>query len=175
MLDQGLISFRRLRHNDLPLMHRWLNSGDVLRWYGHRPISYDEVAGKYSRYILGEQTTNAFLIVYEATPIGYIQTYMIDAHPIYAQFVGAGATAAGVDLFIGEDDYRHHGLGSAILSKFVREVVFGTLGASVCIIGPETKNIGAIRAYEKAGFKYWKTIHIPSEPEPEYLMRLERE
>jgi aminoglycoside 6'-N-acetyltransferase len=172
MFEPDQITFRRLSHADLPLMHMWLSSGDVLRWYGQRPSSYDEVVQKYSRNILGEQPTASFLIVYDDTPVGYIQTYMIDSYPIYAQFVAAGATAAGVDIFIGEDDYRHHGLGSAILAKFVREVVFGALGASICIIGPEPKNTVAIRAYEKAGFRYWKTIHIPGESEPEYLMRL---
>jgi hypothetical protein len=29
-------------------------------------------------------------------------------------------------------------------------------------------------AYEKAGFRFFKTIQVPGEPEPEYLMRLTR-
>jgi RimJ/RimL family protein N-acetyltransferase len=175
MFDVAQITFRQLHHDDLPLMHRWLNSGDVLRWYGQRPSSYDEVTRKYSRNILGEQPTDSFVIMYGDTPIGYIQTYMIDSYPVYSQFVAAGATAAGVDIFIGEDSYRHQGLGSAALAKFVREVVFGAMGATVCVIGPEPKNTAAIRAYMKAGFKYWKTIHIPGESEPEYLMRIVRQ
>jgi len=175
MFDASNISFRQLRDDDLPLMHRWLNSGEVLRWYGQRPSSYDEVATKYSRNILGEQPTSSFLILDGDTPVGYIQTYMIDSYPVYAQFIAAGATAAGVDLFIGEDAYRHRGFGSASLAKFLREIVFGQLGAQICIIGPEPKNTAAIRAYEKAGFRYWKTIQIPGEREPEYVMRITRE
>jgi RimJ/RimL family protein N-acetyltransferase len=41
-----------------------------------------------------------------------------------------------------------------------------------CVIGPEPKNAAAIRAYAKAGFRHWKTIQQPDEPEPEWLMRL---
>ena len=44
-----------------------------------------------------------------------------------------------------------------------------------CIIGPAQNNHAAIRAYEKAGFKYLKTVSIPGELEPEYLMRIGRE
>ncbi|MBI4642138.1 MAG: GNAT family N-acetyltransferase [Candidatus Tectomicrobia bacterium] len=77
-------------------------------------------------------------------------------------------------MFIGEADYIHKGLGSSILRTFLREIVFATSDAVSCIIGPEPKNKVAIRAYEKAGFSYLKTIQIPDEEEPEYLMRIER-
>ena len=36
------------------------------------------------------------------------------------------------------------------------------------------RNRAAIRAYEKAGFTYLKTVEIPDEDDPEYLMRLAR-
>lgn len=175
MFDPNQISFRRLTLDDLPLMHQWLNSADVLRWYGQQPSSYAEVVRSYSRNILGQQPTDSFLIIYGAAPVGYIQTYTITSYPIYAQLVQAEEGTAGVDLFIGEGTYRHQGLGPLILAKFLGEVVFGANGATSCVIGPEPKNIAAIRAYEKAGFRHWKTIRIPGEDEPEYLMRIARE
>jgi RimJ/RimL family protein N-acetyltransferase len=175
MFDLNQISFRRLTLDDLPLMHSWLNSADVLRWYGQRSSSYTEVVRKYSRNILGEQPTDSFLIIYGGAPVGYIQTYTIDSYPIYAQLICAEPGAAGVDLFIGEDTYRHQGLGPLVLIRFLNEVVFGTNSAPSCVIGPEPKNTVAIRAYEKAGFRHWKTISLPGEDEPEYLMRIVRE
>lgn len=39
----------------------------------------------------------------------------------------------------------------------------------------EPKTAAAIKAYEKAGFRYFKKIQVPGEPEPEYLMKLTRE
>ena len=48
------------------------------------------------------------------------------------------------------------------------------MGARSCIIDPEPDNKIAIRAYEKAGFRYLKTVQIPTEAHPSYLMRIER-
>ncbi len=54
-------------------------------------------------------------------------------------------------------------------------MVFHEYKVDSCIIGPAQSNHAAIRAYEKAGFKYLKTVSLPDEPEPEYLMRLCRD
>jgi RimJ/RimL family protein N-acetyltransferase len=39
------------------------------------------------------------------------------------------------------------------------------------VIGPSVKNVAAIRAYEKAGFKPLREVQIDGEPDPEFLMR----
>src|SRR5262249_7750269 len=103
-------------------------------------------------------------------PIGYIQAYWIGDHNEYARALQVGPGSAGVDLFIGEPEFVHRGLGSVILRQFVRETVFDRMGARYCVIGPEVGNIIAIRAYEKAGFTYLKTVQVPGERAPEYLM-----
>ena len=173
MLDPAEIHFRTLRVPDLPSMHRWLNTDFVMQWWGRSGPSFEEVVKKYTPRIKGRGRTACFLIMYDDRPIGYIQTYKIKDYPDYASYVQTDEDAAGVDLFIGEADYIHKGLGSAILRTFLREIVFGTTDAVSCIIAPEPKNKAAIRAYEKAGFKYLKTIQVPGEPEPEHLMRIE--
>jgi aminoglycoside 6'-N-acetyltransferase len=48
------------------------------------------------------------------------------------------------------------------------------MDAGSCIIDPEPANRIAIRAYEKAGFRYVKTVKVPAEPQPAYLMRISR-
>jgi RimJ/RimL family protein N-acetyltransferase len=55
-------------------------------------------------------------------------------------------------------------------------ICFEELKESVerCIVDPEPKNLIAIKAYENAGFRYLKTIQIPEEEEPEYLMEIKR-
>lgn len=174
MPNPPAIAFRPLRLGDLPLMHHWLNSPGVMRWYEKRPQSEEEVAAKYGPRIRGEDPTRAFVMLYGGEPIGYIQTYKISDYPDYAVHLGLDDEAAGVDLFIGEDAYRHRGLGGPILRGFLREVVFSTMDVPACVIGPEPANTVAIRAYEKAGFRYWKTVSIPDEGE-EYLMRIARE
>jgi RimJ/RimL family protein N-acetyltransferase len=174
MWCEEAIAFRRLEADDLPRMHRWLTTEHVRRWYGEEGRSLEEVTAHYEPRIRGEEPTDSYIILYGETPIGYIQTYLIHDHLDYVQFVDVSEKAAGVDLFIGEQDYLHKGLGAPILKKFLREVVFAKPEAESCIIGPEPKNTAAIRAYEKAGFRYLKTIQVPDEPEPEYLMRITR-
>jgi RimJ/RimL family protein N-acetyltransferase len=174
-LDPAPIGFRPLERADLPTLYRWLTTPHVARWYSQgEPRTPAGVEAKYGPRIDGRTPTRAFAILYGATPIGYIQTYLIGDYPDYARHVAADEEAAGVDLLVGEADYVHRGLGAPLLRTFLREIVFVQPGVASCIIGPEPKNLAAIRAYEKAGFRYLKTIQQPDEPEPEYLMRLAR-
>lgn len=171
--DSGKIAFERLKTSDLPLMHRWLNAPHVSWWYGEGS-TYREIEEEYAPCIEGREPTEPYLILYDGLPIGYIQTYRIPAYPEYARLVQV-EDSAGVDLFIGEAEYLRRGLGPHVLRLFLAEVVFANDDVEVCVIGPESKNVAAIRAYEKAGFRYFKTIQVPGEPEPEYLMWITRE
>lgn len=174
-MDPRGLSFRKLRSSDLDLMHRWLNAPHVRRWWYAEGTSYAEIEEHYLPGIEGREATKLFLILHENEPIGYVQSYRISAEDDagYAGLVDV-ENAAGVDLFIGEAAYLHRGLGRHVIRRFLAEAVFSDPGIEVCVIGPEPKNVAAIRAYEKAGFRFFKTIQIPGEPEPEYLMKLTR-
>jgi RimJ/RimL family protein N-acetyltransferase len=166
------IEFRPLEVKDLTLLHRWLNTDHVNEWYNKGGSTYDDVVKKYLPRINGEQPIHSFIIVYDAIDIGYIQTYRIDDYPEYSKYVKAEEPSAGLDLFIGEKNFIHIGLGKEILQKFLTNYVFLINNVNCCIIGPEPLNKIAIRAYEKVGFVYYKMIQIPDEDEPEYLMRI---
>jgi aminoglycoside 6'-N-acetyltransferase len=104
---------------------------------------------------------------------------VIDDEPEYARQLQVDPGAVGIDLFIGEAWARNRGLGSPVLRAFLDQVVFGEMGAQVAIIAPEPANARAIRAYEKAGFQWVKTVHVIDEESPvntgdEYVMRLTR-
>jgi RimJ/RimL family protein N-acetyltransferase len=178
-LDPAHISFRRLTEDDLPIMHRRLNAQHVARWYRVRGVpnpSLEWVTARYLPRICGDDPTRSFVIMLGQRPIGYIKGYLVADNPEYAVHVQVDEGAAGVDMFIGEPDVVHRGLGAHIVRCFVDEVVFREMGASCCVIGPEPENRIAIRAYEKAGFRYQKTVHIPGgDTEYEYLMRVDRE
>jgi len=172
--NPGKIGFERLKLSDLPLMHRWLNAPHVARWWYAEGSTYPEVEETYVPCIEGRDPTEPYLILYDGLPIGYVQAYRISDDPDYARLVEV-ENSAGVDMFVGEEEFLHRGLGSHILRRFLREVVFVNDDVEVCVIGPEPKNAAAIRAYEKAGCRYFKTIQVPGEPEPEYLMWISRE
>ena len=179
VLEEATISFRPLQLEDLPLMHRWLNTDHVARWYyvrGAPHPSLEWVRDRYLARIQGDDPTLAFIIMLGDRAVGYIQAYFIADHSDYAAVVQVDPGAAGVDMFIGEVDAVHRGLGGRILRRFLSEVVFGSMGAVSCILGPEPDNRIAIRAYEKAGFRHLKTVDVPGADAPrEYLMRIGRE
>lgn len=156
-------------------MHRWLNTPHVRRWWYAEGTSYEEIEANYLPRIEGRDQTKSFLILHENEPIGFIQAYRISSGDdgAYASLVDVEGSA-GVDLFIGEATYLHRGLGSHIVRRFFSEHVFSDPGVDVCVIGPEPGNVAAIRAYEKAGLRFFKMIQVPGEPAPEYLMRLDR-
>ena len=153
-MDPRAISFRRLRTSDLALMHRWLNAPHVRRWWYAEGTSRAEIEEKYLPGIGDREETRRFVILHENEPVGYIQSYRISAEDdeTYARLVDV-EDSAGVDLFIGEMEYLHRGLGRHVIRRFLSEQVFSDPGVKVCVIGPEPKNAAAIRAYEKAGFK----------------------
>ncbi|HET9016568.1 MAG TPA: GNAT family N-acetyltransferase [Thermomicrobiaceae bacterium] len=174
MRDREAIGFRALREADFELLQRWLNTPAVLQWW-KEPRTREEVEQEYGPRVRGEDSTRPFLILVEGHPIGYIQTYRIADEPEYARALDLGEAAAGIDLYIGEDAYRWRGLGPEVLRRFLVEVVFADPEIESCVIGPEPANVSAIRAYEKAGFRYLKTIAVPDEPAGEYVLRIGRE
>jgi len=175
VLDSSPIAFRSLAPADLPLLHRWLNTPHVLEWWDTPGPSLGQVREEYFPCIEGREPTHCYLILYDDSPIGLIQTYLIRDHPEYSRHVQVEEAAAGLDLFIGDLAYIHRGLGAVILRCFLRDVVFARPDVESCVIGPAVTNRAAIRTYEKAGFTYLKTVQIPDEEEPEYLMRIARE
>jgi aminoglycoside 6'-N-acetyltransferase len=172
MADAQEIQFRPLTLGDLALMHRWLNNDFVARWWPGWP-SLEQVRAKYAPRISGGDPTKCFIVEVDAAPTAFIQCYYIRDYPEYA--IGPeAANAAGIDLFIGEREHAYRGLGPCVIREFLGRVVFCEFQVDSCIIGPAQNNHAAIRAYEKAGFKYLKTVSIPGELEPEYLMRIGR-
>jgi aminoglycoside 6'-N-acetyltransferase len=172
---QEHVTVRPLTYDDLPFMVRWLNTPHVREWWQHDPRTLVEAVEKYGPRIEGREPTAAFLILLGGRPIGYIQTYQIADYPEYAEALDVEEGAAGVDLFIGEEECVHRGLGAPILRAFLRAVVFQPPGVTCCVIGPSASNTIAIRAYVKAGFQHLKTVVVPGEDEPEYLMRITRD
>lgn len=169
MLDSLKIAFRPLQESDLPLMVKWLQTDFVVQWYGGEIRTEQEVCDKCLPRIRGESYVRPFAILYDDLPIGYIQTYRIEDTPDDYRNAINLTDSAGLDLFIGEADYIHNGLGQHILRKFMKTVIFPQMNIHWCIIAPEPENQSAIRAYEKAGFRHTKTLSL-SDGKHEYVM-----
>jgi ribosomal protein S18 acetylase RimI-like enzyme len=68
----------------------------------------------------------------------------------------------------------YHGIGPRVIDRFVNEIVFADGGVNACIAGPSEGNAASIRAFQKAGFRRWKTVRA-GESEPECVMRRDRD
>lgn len=169
MLEPSKITFRSMQESDLPLMFKWLQTDFVVQWYGGKSLTKQEISEKYLPRIRMETYIKPFAILYDDIPIGYIQTYLIEATPDDYRNVINLPNSAGIDLFIGEVNYIHKGLGQHILRNFMKTVVFPQMSVKWCIIAPEPANKSAIRVYEKAGFRHTKTVAF-SDGNQEYVM-----
>ncbi len=173
-LDPARIGFRALQTGDLALLQRWLTNPRVFRWYGGAGPSFAEVTAKYTPRIAGQAPTKPYLILHAATPIGYIQTYLVASDLDYAAIVGDSSDAAALDLFIGEDGYAGRGLGAAAIHAFLHEIIFSDPSMNRCFIDPHPDNSVAIHAYTRAGFRPLRRVDPPPPEEPCLLMCIER-
>jgi RimJ/RimL family protein N-acetyltransferase len=175
VLDTDLLTVQTLSATDLSLLYRWFAAPHVARWYRKEAtLSPAEIAAKYTPRITGGEPIQPFLIMYGTVPIGYIQIYMMDDAGAYPDAVPAGMGVAGLDLFIGEETYLHRGIGSALLRYVLRSIVFGRLGAAACVVDPEAANVGAIRTYERVGFRRVASACSENDDSSVVLMRIER-
>ncbi len=172
----GKITFQPLREVDLPLLHRWFNTPHVSEWWSHEGNhhpSLEEVTRKYSPRIKNKEPVDCYLFYYNNQPIGMIQSCDLDNYPMEKAVFGPAGKCTGIDLMIGEEDYVHRGLGSGIMRSFLKDIVFAQPGVEYCIADPQVENAIAIKAYQKAGFKYLRTVWYEADQQNEdvYIIR----
>ena len=138
--------------DDLPLLAAWLGRPHVRRWYGERG-SQDDVVAYYGPSIEGQEPTDHYVVELEGRAVGMLQTYVVADHPEYAAVIGIrDRHTAGADILIGEEELTGFGLGTEILMRFVRDVVFARPETIRCVADPDLDNVASVRAFEKAGF-----------------------
>lgn len=168
-------AFEPLREEDLPLVERWLLEPHVRRWWQEDEADYPAGTLEELRSaIRGDDPAREFLIRIDGRPAGQIQCYRTDDDPAYAAALALDRPAVGLDLFIGEPALIGLGHGPALLRQFVRDIIFVLYDVDICVIGPSTDNLPAIRAYEKAGFRHLRDVHVPGERTAEHLMQIAR-
>ena len=162
----------------MPNLVRWQREAEVAIWWGEADKSEDEIAAKWLRRAEGsgsdyDRNTIRYVIVVDGNDIGLIQSYDLRHYPAHAAEVGI-PNAAGLDIFVGESEWRNKGIGTSIVQKFVEEYVFAIPGIETCVIDPDPENKRAMRSYEKAGFEYVKSYYSNENKMNVYLMRQER-
>lgn len=168
------VEFRAATADDLQLVHAWLQRPHVKRWWRDRE-TYEEVVEHYLPSIEGRDPTDHHVIVLDGEPAGFIQTYLVSDYPDWQRLTGVEDGVAGVDLFLANEDQTGHGIGTAVLDGFVRDVVFATPATIACVADPDSDNVASLRAFEKAGFFPVRQFRDPDDGRIHTLVRRERQ
>jgi len=137
---------------DLPLVKNWLKLPHVMQWWGKPTEQYALVSGD-----LAEPAMEQFIVSTEARPFAYLQCYRLTDWNTGFGWQPNGTR--GIDAFIGEPDMVNRGHGSALTASFVDGLL--ACGTPRAVTDPDPKNLRAIRAYEKAGFRKDRMINTP--------------
>jgi aminoglycoside 6'-N-acetyltransferase len=145
-------AFHPMSRDHLPMIRRWLETPEVVRWWGDPDEQYELVSSD-----LDHPDMDQFIVALADQPFGYIQCYALSA---WNQGFGPQPQATrGIDQFIGEPDMIGRGHGSG----FIRQFTGGLLASGIprVVTDPDPDNVRAVCAYAKAGFQREGMIDTP--------------
>jgi len=145
-------AFRDMTADDLPTIRRWLAAPHVREWWGDPAEQFALVSGD-----LDEPAMDQYIVSTEGRAFGYLQCYDLTAWN--SGFGAQPEGTRGIDLFIGEADMIERGHGAALIRAYVGERLRG--GTPRMVTDPDPKNVRALRAYEKAGFRRDRMVDTP--------------
>jgi aminoglycoside 6'-N-acetyltransferase len=158
------IHLRPLQISDFPLLQHWLETPHVRAWWDSdvnwTPQLIEE---KYSDYVKGfklqtgkQKKLDAFIICVadSSKPIGYVQIYGAHDFPRSAPLDDLPASLAAFDIFIGDINFIGRGFGVLAIESLLGSCVQGRF--EYVFADPDVTNLGAVRCYEKAGFKHFR-------------------
>jgi RimJ/RimL family protein N-acetyltransferase len=140
---------------EIPIFYKWATQSDSTSfWYGElygdRIPTYEEFTQNWQIHFFdGSQPEKgrSFTIFVGNKAIGQINYNEINRKN----------NSVELDIIIAEDIEKSKGYGSDALKTLVK-YLFQNMNIQICEIEAVTKNAGAIRAYEKAGFRITKTF-----------------
>jgi len=147
--------FHPMSSGDLSLIRRWLETPEVMRWWGQPDEQYELVSGD-----LDHPDMDQFIVALGERPFGYIQCYALST---WNQGFGPQPAATrGIDQFIGEPEMIGRGHGSGFTRQFADRLLIS--GTPRVVTDPDLDNGRAVRAYAKAGFRSERHVDTPDGP-----------
>ncbi|MHB8508291.1 MAG: GNAT family N-acetyltransferase [Candidatus Dormibacteria bacterium] len=151
-----MIEFVELEPAHLPMLWEWIQRPHVAKYWGYwNPPTREENIAQWTAMIEGRKVGKPYLIRVDGNDIGYIDRYRLSQDEEMWTNIGLGEDAVGADIFIADESLTGGGLGARVVARFYLWLT-DQEGLEVAIIDPEVGNDRAIRAYEKAGFRFLK-------------------
>lgn len=164
--------FRPLKESDLPILVDWLNRKHLQEWWRSGEITRDKVREKYLPRILEKDAARPFIAYLDRKPFGYIQYYWASEGGPNWWPDEPGPGVIGIDQFIADESQLDKGLGTAMISQFIRFLLEEISISEICV-DPRPDNLRAIRCYEKVGFKKVGRIQTPDGPALMMVLKME--
>ena len=143
---------RPMTPGDLALVRRWLETPEVMRWWGQPDEQYALVSDDLDHPDMAQ-----FIVAIDDHPFAYVQCYALGT---WNEGFGAQPPGTrGIDQFIGEPDMIGQGHGSGFLRQFADTLLAS--GLPRIVTDPDPDNGRAIRAYAKAGFQNDRLVETP--------------
>ena len=144
--------FRPMTPADLALVRRWLETPQVVRWWGQPDEQYGLVSGD-----LDHPDMDQFIVAIGDHPFAYLQCYALGTWN--EGFGTQPPRTRGIDQLIGEPGMIGHGHGSGFIRQFADTLLAS--GLPRIVTDPDPDNARAIRAYAKAGFQSDRLVDTP--------------
>ena len=151
------VELRKITEQDTDYIVKWRNKLEVKRNFCIQDEITREDHIKWYKNKIQTGEVNQFIIIDRTTnkPVGSTYLRDIDMKNKKAEF----------GIFIGENSARNKGIGTDTTSLMV-QYGFETLNLNKIFLRVFSNNLGALRAYEKAGFIYEGTakqdIRLPN-------------
>lgn len=150
---EGLITFRPVLLDDLPMLGEWMAQPHWLEWWGEP----EKELGYIREMTEGRDDTEPYIFAVDGVALGYVQVWRVAANRVEPWLTEAPwlmwvpDNTVGVDLSIADPAMLSRGVGTEVLRAFVARL--RARGETEIIIDPDPANRRAVRANEKAGFR----------------------
>ena len=147
---------------DLPLLHEWIQRPHVAEWWRGVDAggSLEDTRRKWLPRLEPNSSVRGYIALLGGDPLGFIQSYV-------AVECGEGwwenetdPGVRGIDQFLTDGSKLGQGLGSRMVTAFVRKL-FNDLNVTKVQTDPDPKNVRAIRCYQRAGFRPLGNVTTP--------------
>lgn len=136
-------------------IYEWCSNSFVYKYFEQRKLSYDEIINKYKKRLRKNAHTKTFIINYNDIDIGVVQYSRVLMDDIRRFNLYEYNGCYQLDIFIGNNEYLHRGVGRNVLSEMIKYLK-DNMNINCFAAFIEKENIGSLKCFDKLGFVIYK-------------------